>query len=289
MKLLKQRFISKTIGNLWLILPNFLRIRLPLETKAWGLFKSGKTIKTFRWHLHPWELIGRKYFSVSFSKYEPDTQELLKFILKNSDSGVVFLNVGANVGIWALLVSKWCPTSRIILVEPLPRNIELARLNILSNKVRNIELLPIAASERNKELIIFENRDLLGLSSVSLPTPYPVHVSARRLDEVVKVDVNIILIDVEGYELECLLGLRRILERNKPFVIVESSESNLGNVAKFMEELGYKVPYPIGKNSFHAQSENFLFQHLENPTINLTPNSKSAIRKKFKWSVPNGI
>jgi FkbM family methyltransferase len=71
-------------------------------------------------------------------------------------------------------------------------------------------------------------------------------VDVRKLDDVVGSDVKVdlIKIDVEGAEIQCLLGAVSILKRSRPKVIFELHTDALGSTAPFsdfFESLGYKL------------------------------------------------
>ena len=71
-------------------------------------------------------------------------------------------------------------------------------------------------------------------------------VDVRRLDDVVGSDVKVdlIKIDIEGAEIQCLLGAVSVLKRSRPKVIFELHTDALGSTAPFsdfFESLGYKL------------------------------------------------
>ncbi len=71
-------------------------------------------------------------------------------------------------------------------------------------------------------------------------------VDVRKLDDVVGSDVKVdlIKIDIEGAEIQCLLGAVSVLKKSQPKVIFELHTDALGSVAPFsdfFESLGYKL------------------------------------------------
>lgn len=65
-----------------------------------------------------------------------------------------------------------------------------------------------------------------------------------RLDDVVAEPVGFIKIDVEGYELPVLKGAARILEQDRPILLIESvgflNPEAPGNIFRFLGERGYE-------------------------------------------------
>jgi FkbM family methyltransferase len=260
-RVLSYFFVQNSLGFAWSILPSFVRQRLPINSVAIGFFKTG----IFRWRLHPGELIGRKYFSFGFRKYQPSTQAYLKDFYNNrKDKEITFLNIGANVGIWPLLISMKHQRTRFLLVEPLPQNLQLLETNLQMNHIFNFEIFNFAAGKENKSLIIYQNNNLLGISSAHVKTDIPVYVQVRRIDQIIHEKIDLILIDVEGFELEVMEGLSSLVKKYLPPVIVEASEETLGQLKQLMSNLGYASGVWLSKEQeYKEQNKDFLFQALD--------------------------
>jgi hypothetical protein len=91
-------------------------------------------------------------------------------------------------------------------------------------------------------------------------------VQVAKGDDLSLGNVHLILIDVEGFEFEVLLGLRKVLTQFMPIVIVEISAENFDLISSFMAELGYSSPIWLGKNRrFGPGEKNFGFEPSESP------------------------
>lgn len=258
---LKNTKLARNIGFLWWILPPFLRIRLPIHAVGYGFSRSGKS---FQWYLRPWELIGNKYFSLGFSKYEPETQKFLDlFFSRQSSENLTFLNIGANVGIWPLVLSLRFRNIRYLLVEPSPRNAKLLIENLNLNKINNFKMYEFSAGNYNGTIELFENQELTGLSSVINKTGTSILVPIRVCDEVITERVDLILIDVEGFEFQVVQGLLALIEQYLPALIVEVSEESLMKISDLLVSFGYLPPIHLGDNSTKQQNKNWVFQTSE--------------------------
>jgi FkbM family methyltransferase len=260
--ILENHILSLAVANCWHFIPPFLRIRLPIRGTAIGYIGR----KKFYWRLDPRELVSRKYFSSGFKNYEPETQVFLYSKLENSSS-FHFLNVGANVGLWALLVGKKYGQIQQTLIEPVPTNLDFLRANILRNRI-DARVLPIALGSRPSTTKIFLDSSLLGMATLREPINSSTHeiviVEVVKGDDLVLGGVHCILIDVEGFEFEVLQGLRNTLTENMPIVIVEVAAENFDAISSFMAKIGYSNPIWLGKNwQFGPGEKNFGFEPIK--------------------------
>jgi FkbM family methyltransferase len=89
------------------------------------------------------------------------------------------------------------------------------------------------------EGIFFYNKKFLSM--------HVVDCTIKRLDDL-DLDPFFIKIDVEGFELEVLLGGEKTIERSRPIMLVESVVKS-GKIMQFVEKFGYKM-YRYSKGSF---------------------------------------
>ena len=77
--------------------------------------------------------------------FEPLTYN---FLMKNVRKNDVFLDVGAHIGIYTVKLAR--KVSKVIALEPEPKNYSFLRRNIFINGVNNkVIALPIAASDND--------------------------------------------------------------------------------------------------------------------------------------------
>ena len=175
--------------------------------------------------LTPWgfTLAGNPTMAKGF--FEPTETRLVRTMLPNVD---VFVNVGANVGYYcchALNMGK-----RAIAFEPIPRNIRFLCKNVKDNGWDDIEIFPIALTNKHGLLEIYG--DNTGASLVKgwagTPESQVTVVPCSTMDLLIGARLHgqraLVLVDVEGAEKWMLEGARQILNNDpKPIWIVEIS------------------------------------------------------------------
>jgi FkbM family methyltransferase len=189
-----------------------------------------KLPENFYMQLNPTEHIQQQLFWYGY--YEKELGDILNKIIKPGD---VFLDIGANIGYFSLLVANNVPTVKVISFEPVREVFEKLKKNIAINDFKNITSFHAAVGEMKEEIGLFvSGPDNLGMSSFKQPENFSGKkeiVQVLALDEwfqragLAKIDV--IKLDVEGSELAALKGMKEILQSFKPIVIVEINPETL--------------------------------------------------------------
>jgi FkbM family methyltransferase len=170
---------------------------------------------------------------------------LLERLLQPGD---VFVDGGANVGLFSLVAARRVgPSGRVLAFEPVPRLAAAARANARLNGFDWIEVdtRALSDSEGDSELVELAG----GLSSFAPGHPGGVarRVATARLDSVVHAGpVRLVKLDVEGAEVKALRGARRLLERDRPDLLLEVEPGHLerqgctpGEIDELLDRLGY--------------------------------------------------
>jgi len=172
------------------------------------------------------------------------------FNLTTAESNVI--DVGTNVGWTFLNFARRCDRGHVIGFEPDPENYEVCRFNVGLNDFRNAILLPKGlGAERARLRMEVRTPGNRGGNRIATGTAVSsVMVDVEALDEVDALvswsHVDLIKIDVEGYELHVLIGARRLLTTHKPKLFIEVDDNNLrdqGHSARelmlFLQDHGY--------------------------------------------------
>jgi FkbM family methyltransferase len=146
--------------------------------------------------------------------------------------GQTVLDVGSNVGEVVLNFARRAgPNGRVIGFEPNPTTLAKCRRNVSLNDVSNVELYPLALGDRPGEAIL--GRPAAGNAGadrvISSGSGVAVAITTLDLfaDEQQLERVDVIKIDVEGFDLNVLRGSQRTIERFRPILFIELSDANL--------------------------------------------------------------
>jgi FkbM family methyltransferase len=150
------------------------------------------------------------------------------------------VDVGANMGYLSMQYHFAFPNAHILAIEPSSYNLKYLRKN--TEHIDNIEILQVAAARDTCELEIamptpvqrgdirlgMEDWDNTGaLSIFGEGDLHREKVKGVRLDDVVSQKVDYLKLDIEGSELEALLGAHRILTEDRPVIQIEMRPQNL--------------------------------------------------------------
>jgi FkbM family methyltransferase len=154
----------------------------------------------------------------------------------------LFLDIGANTGIFSLIANDLMPNGRIFAFEPNPNLHDDLRFNIRINKASHVTPINVGLSDRTAMFFLphipghtgsaaLQRSDAAGPATCTPGTNTVITVSAAELDILVKEASTrrvCMKIDVEGHELNVLRGLRESgLLRRTAWAIVEIDRSYL--------------------------------------------------------------
>jgi FkbM family methyltransferase len=185
-----------------------------------------------------------------FGVWEP---ELTQYLSRQLRPGDVFIDVGANVGVHAMLAAQRVGASgRVHAIEASPTIVAMLRANAARNGLTNLTIHNVAASDRGGTLTVFmHDASNLGRTTTlrGRGDGGPAYVGeetipALPLPQIVPVEdllrAKVIKIDVEGAEWEVLQGLATMLPRLRRDVsiVVEADRDALAShgvsVAQFL-------------------------------------------------------
>ncbi len=155
------------------------------------------------------------------------------------------IDVGANWGTYTARLANLA--TRVTSLEPNPRLVRLLARTVPANC--NVIEAAAGAEPGIATLHIPRTgvRALDGLASLkgaATDVVDTVDVPVVALDAYADRDIGFLKIDVEGFELEVLTGARRLIERQRPVILIEVEERHVkgavARVAAVLASLGYE-------------------------------------------------
>ena len=155
--------------------------------------------------------------------------------------GKTFIDVGSHIGRFAVLMSE--KFDNVYAIEPHPNNFKYLKKNIGLNRLKNVIPINCAVSNSKKDLFI-DNLEM-NTGAAKIKSQGENKVKCQKLDYLInqhKINLgksSVILIDVEGHELEVLEGGKRALSSSNPTLIIESF--NPKSITDFLSRYGYHL------------------------------------------------
>ena len=188
------------------------------------------------------------------NRYE---EEQIKLLIDNIKKYKIsrFVDVGANIGIYALTIAKNFPNIKIDAFEPHKGAFERMEANIHQNGFSQIiQSHNLALSNENKEGYLLADSRFGAYQSggAKVDAKGEMKITQIRGDDLIKDTGNMIAIkiDVEGFELSVLQGIQNLIKNNKVFLQIEIFDQELSETSKFLEACNFKL---IEKGTFTHQ------------------------------------
>lgn len=229
---------------------------IPRDSMTWVQVQDGAA-RGIWLHLNP--RTGRDYFR---GDVEPEVQSVLQ---KHLRPGMVFYDIGANIGFFSLLAARLVGTQgRIVAFEADPEIAARLREHVTRNQVAMISVEekavwsssdPVSfaradastSPDRGLGHVVAEKSDEKSFGTI--------HVQAISLDEYVdgSASPDFIKCDVEGAEVEVFRGALTLLSERKPDILCEMhSEENRRVLLEQFAGFGYRCE-PCGRNHVLAR------------------------------------
>jgi len=152
------------------------------------------------------------------------------FFVKNIDNYDVFLDIGANTGIYSILAAGLSKKIKVIAIEPVFSNcIAISKIREI-NKLNNLYILNVGLSSEMRlgEFFTPHNQHFPCSGTLSAP----IYEKASKLNQFVTFPGDLfesifskqkvlVKIDVEGHEESVLKGLRGVFDSNHCALIIE--------------------------------------------------------------------
>ena len=150
------------------------------------------------------------------------------FFLRDVSRGGVFLDIGAHKGLYSLFMSKY--QKQVHAFEPYEPVLKQFRALVASNGIRNIVIHPVGLGDKHERLAFAKpegNNMVLGSFAFVNSNAQQEQLELVTGDQALKTagvnEVDLIKMDIEGFEQPALRGLTETLARSRPVVLFELS------------------------------------------------------------------
>ena len=153
----------------------------------------------------------------------------------------VMLDIGANIGNHTLFFLKECGASFSYCFEPIKEIFDILSKNILINELSgktSLYNLAVGETEGKADVVSFHSDNLGGACLKKKDDGQIRVVSVDSLD--IRDDVAFVKIDVEGFELNVVLGMCDFLKKNHPIIFIEIRDCFFDRINSILIAMGYE-------------------------------------------------
>ena len=169
----------------------------------------------------------------------------------------IFIDVGANVGLYSCIAGAHQIAPRIVAFEPDPRNFAGLQRNIALNGFTSlIEARQQAIGETERDALLFAAPAAnSGLSAISSAGTQSVRMITLDSAFPLRGETIAIKIDIEGHEPSALAGASRLFGENAGLALIEARDDQAAkSTADFIMPLGWKLTERHGINLFFEKT-----------------------------------
>ena len=179
-------------------------------------------------------------------------EESFKFFISylSQNSVKSFMDLGASSGLFSFNAA--IRGIKTVAIEMLPSNIEKLSATKDFNKFSNLKIIGVAIGKEVGE-VFFTGDAAWGTTNSSSDGQKSIQTTLDKLD----IPADLIKIDIEGSELECLQGARKYLKKYSPDLIIELNAAACGNHGYSQREILKELVYQ-GYNIYRISGEKSL-------------------------------
>lgn len=179
-------------------------------------------------------------------RYEPNEMYAMAQLIK---PGMCFVDVGANAGIFTIMAARLTGERGVVhAFEPSPRDRVRLEANISLNRLTNVTVHSEALGRSpGKAVLTVSGAERPGHNTIGGfmyaedAAAYSIEVEVTTLDDVAEATrltrLDVMKVDVEGFETAVLQGGRAALARFRPVMVVEAQDESLRQAGSSASEL----------------------------------------------------
>lgn len=204
--------------------------------------------------------MGAAFFWIGYHEFN-EWRYLHRFLKPN----MVFIDIGANQGEYALFAAKRLKEGMVLAFEPVDSFFNQLGINVKLNGFTNIRCFNCGLGQAPASMPIYMAKETQAMAHEGLATIYPSDdrghfvqdIQIEVFDDMVNTlainRLDMVKIDVEGSELSVLNGMKKTILKFRPHILIEMNEATfntagyeLTTVLEFFSKLNYTA-YSINK------------------------------------------
>jgi FkbM family methyltransferase len=208
-----------------------------------------------------------------YKVHEPLATKLMLDLLK---PGMNTVDIGGNIGYYAMLEARMVgPTGKVVAIEPMPDNSEQLCNNVENNGYKNIDIHKMAIGDRDGTALMYISpRSNWHSLHPPLEAKGEMKVPVSTLDTLLSTydlpTVDLVRMDLEGYEIVVIEGMKGTLEKYGPRLLIELHPLLVGTQAmetylRTLEDLGYGIDWMLEQD--RDMPFRWQFLKIERPTM----------------------
>lgn len=194
------------------------------------------------------------YYKENNKHIEQTHIDRLKKVIKDINNPVI-VDVGANLGWFTLDLKFSNPTSKIIAFEPQKVLTNMLEYSIALNSFENITVHNIGLGHKDHlmELAVFDYNKMGNFGGISLgkyngskenigqsPLRYQ-QIQVKKLDQFEFDRLDLLKVDIEGMELEFLVGAEITIKKHRPIIFIEFLKCDRAILKNTLKQLDYYI------------------------------------------------
>ena len=240
-----------------------------------------------------------KYVGKSLLEYGEWSESEVQLIMQIVPSDQIIIEIGSNIGTHTVPLAKYLSNGgQVYAFEPQSQNYKLLEENIKDNGIENVKLSKIAISSKEGEAYMntFDEGKLSNYGDARIfrdKFQNSERVQVKTLDNFYydscdnSNSVSLIKFDVQGQELEVILGSEKIINRYKPFLYLENDDvENSKFLIEKIKSLGYlmfwHLPALFNPDNFLKNSKNIFSKIISCNMFCIHYSTKITLNEKWK-------
>ena len=182
----------------------------------------------------------------------------LSFALKYASRNKVAIDIGGHVGLWSVDMANHF--KELIIFEPVEENKKCLIKNLAARDIKNYKLYGCVLGEGDGSVNLNTDDKNTGNPYISDKGDYPAKM--RTLDSFYFDRVDFIKIDVEGYEMNVLLGAEHTIRTCKPILVLETKDkhyerygTSFRKIQDWLEKRNYKIDNVVNSEAIFVDKD----------------------------------